>query len=142
MTIQQQIDDYIQSQPEAKQKDMLELHRLILKLYPKSQLWFHDGKDDKGKVVSNPNIGYGIMTIRYANGSTKEWFKLSISGNTTGISIYMLGLKDKTYLAQHFGKTIGKAGVTGYCIKFKALKDLDIKVLEEAIKYGFESSIE
>lgn len=141
MNIQQQIDAYIRSQPEPKQKDLLALHELILSLYPKSQLWFHDGKDDKGKVVSNPNIGYGNMMIRYANGSTKEWFKLSISGNTTGISIYMLGLKDKTYLNQNFSKTIGKASITGYCIKFKALKDLDLNVLKEAIRYGFEDSL-
>ncbi len=31
---------------------------------------------------------------------------------------------------------IGKASVTGYCIKFKTLKDLNLDILEEAIRYG------
>jgi hypothetical protein len=46
-----------------------------------------------------------------------------MSANTTGISIYILGIEDKTYLAQTYGKTLGKASVSGYCIKFKDLKN-------------------
>ena len=63
-----------------------------------------------------------------------------MSANTTGISVYILGIKDKTYLAQTYGNKIGKAGVTGYCIKFKTLKDINIDVLEAAIRYGIEST--
>ena len=37
---------------------MQELHRIILEIMPAGKLWFLDGKDDKGKTVSNPNIGY------------------------------------------------------------------------------------
>jgi len=46
-----------------------------------------------------------------------------------------MGLKDKTFLLKTYGKKIGKATVTGYCIKFKALKDIKLDVLKEAIKY-------
>jgi hypothetical protein len=53
-----------------------------------------------------------------------------------------MGLKDKTYLAQTFGEKLGKASVTGYCIKFKTLKDINIDVLEAAIRYGFEATSE
>jgi hypothetical protein len=53
-----------------------------------------------------------------------------------------MGIEDKTYLAQTFGKEIGKASVTGYCIKLKTLKDINIAVLEAAIKYGVEASNE
>jgi len=31
--------------------------------------------------------------------------------------------------------------VTGYCIKFKTLKDINIDILEEAIRYGFEAQL-
>jgi hypothetical protein len=48
-----------------------------------------------------------------------------------------MGVSDKQYLAKTFGKKLGKASVTGYCIKFKALKDINIDVLAEAVKYGF-----
>jgi hypothetical protein len=103
---------------------------------PKARLWFLDGKDEKGKVVSNPNIGYGVRTIQYADGKSKEFYQIGISGNTTGISVYILGIEDKKYLAETYGKQLGKASVTGYCIKFKALKDIDIGVLHAAIKDG------
>lgn len=88
-------------------------------------------------MVYNPTIGYGTQNLHYANGTTKEFFQIGISPNKTGISIYFIGLKDKKYLAENFGKTIGKASITGYCIKFKTLNDLNKTVLEEALKFGF-----
>ena len=139
MNIQEQIKAYIASQPGSKRSDMQELHRSILKVMPACKLWFLDGKDDKGKIVSNPNIGYGSYNIKYADGTSKVFYQIGLSANTTGISVYILGLKDKTYLAETYGKELGKASVTGYCIKFKALKDINIDVLEAAIRYGFEA---
>ena len=64
MNVQEQINKYITSQPEPKRSDMHELHRIILEVMPACKLWFLDGKDDKGKTVSNPNIGYGFHTIK------------------------------------------------------------------------------
>jgi hypothetical protein len=135
MNIQKQIEKYIAGQPEPKRRDMEELHTLMLKLLPEGKLCFLDGKNEK-KVVSNPNIGYGIHTMKYANGATREFYQIGISANTTGISVYILGIEDKTYLARTYGKTLGKASVTGYCIKFKSLKDINIGVLEAAIRHG------
>ena len=60
-----------------------------------------------------------------------------MSGNKTGISVYILGLKDKKHLAKTYGKKLGKASVTGYCIRFKTVKDININTLEAAIRYGF-----
>lgn len=140
MNVQEQIKEYINSQPEPKRNEMQELHGRILQILPGCKLWFFDGKNSESQTVTNPNIGYGSHTMKYANGKTAEWFKVSISANKTGISVYMLGIKDKTYLAQTFGKKLGKASVTGYCIKFKTLKDIDINVLEDAIRYGFENN--
>ena len=138
MDVQENIKNYIANQPEPKQSDMQSLHQRILQLLPDSKLWFEDGKDSQGKTVSNPNIGYGSYTIKYADGKTREFFQIGISANTSGISVYIIGLKDKTYLPQTFGKEIGKASVTGYCIKFKALKDINMDVLEAAIRSGVE----
>jgi hypothetical protein len=135
MNVEGQISAYITSQPETKRDDMLELHNIILQLMPGCKLWFLDGKDDQNKTVSNPNIGYGMQTIKYSDGKTREFYQIGLSANKTGISVYILGLKDKTYLARTYGKKIGKASVTGYCIKFKAVKDINIDILKEAIKY-------
>lgn len=137
-TVQKQIEKYIASQPEAKRVDMQDLHSLMLHVQPKSKLWFFDGKNSENKVVANPTAGYGSIILKYADGSTKEYFQIGLSANTAGISIHILGIKDKTYLAKMFGKKLGKASVTGYCIKFKSLKDLNVDALEKVIEYGFE----
>jgi hypothetical protein len=136
MSIKEEIKKYIASQPEAKRKDMETLHKLTLKALPKCKLWFSDGKNEKGKVVSNPNIGYDSYTISYADGSSREFYRVGLSANTGGISVYILGIKDKTFLAKNYGKKIGKASVTGYCIKFKSLAEINTAVLTEAIQYG------
>jgi hypothetical protein len=136
MNVQEQIKQYIASQPEPKRAEMQKLHQHILQALPKCKLWFLDGKDDKGKTVSNPNIGYGSYTIIYADGTTREFYQIGLSANTTGISVYILGIKDKTYLAQTYGKKLGKASVTGYCIKFKTIKDINIEILQAAIRDG------
>ena len=142
MNIQGQIKKYIASQPEPKRSDMQTLHRLILQILPACKLWFLDGKNSENKTVSNPNIGYGFHTIKYADGKTRDFFQIGLSGNTTGISVYIMGIKDKTYLAKTFGKKLGKASVTGYCIRFKALKDINIDTLEAAIRHGLAAQNE
>jgi hypothetical protein len=138
MNVQEQIDTYFSSIDEPKRKEIILLHQQILAFMPDCTLWFLDGKDEKGKVVSNPNIGYGNQTIKYANGTTKPFYKVGISANTKGISVYILGLDDKDYLQQTFGKELGKANVTGYCIKFKSLSEIKVDVLMRAIRGGIE----
>ena len=138
MNVKEQIKQYITSQPEPKRNDMQELHKHILQVMPACKLWFLDGKDDKGKTVSNPNIGYGSYTINYADGTTRKFYQIGLSANTTGISVYILGIKDKKYLAQTYGKKLGKASVSGYCIRFKTIKDIKIDILQAAIRDGVE----
>ena len=138
MNIQENILQYIASQSGQKSADMQALHKQILALLPNCKLWFEDGKNEDGKVISNPNIGYGSYTIHYANGSTREFFQVGLSANTTGISVYLMGIPDKNYLIQNFKETIGKASVTGYCIKFKKCADINLDVLSEAITAAVE----
>lgn len=133
MSIQKQIDNYIAEQSEQKSSDMNTIHNLVMKVRPDSKLWFLDGKNEEGKVVSNPNIGYGSYNINYADGSTREFYQVGLSANTKGISVYIMGIEDKNYLPKTYSDRIGKAKVTGYCISFKSLKDIDVAVLEEAI---------
>ena len=142
MTTQAQIKEYISSQPEQKQNEMQTLHGIIQKLNPKCKLWFLDGKDDNGKVVSNPIIGYGSYHIKYANGTTREFYQIGLSANSTGISVYIMGLDDKTYLNKTYAEKLGKASVTGYCIKFKTLKDINMDTLKAAIRFCFDASKE
>ena len=140
MSVNKQIDRYIGDQPPAKSEEMRELHRRILDISPDTKLWFLDGRNDDGKVVSNPNIGYGSETLHYASGDTRAFYKIGISANTSGISVYVMGLKDKHYLSKTYGSRLGKAKITGYCIKFKSVKDVDLGVLEEFVADAMDAT--
>jgi hypothetical protein len=50
MIVQEQIQKYINSQPEPKRSDMQELHRIILQVMPACKLWFMDGKNYDSKL--------------------------------------------------------------------------------------------
>lgn len=140
MNVHSQIEAYLSAQPEPKRRDLRELHGVILGMMPNCKLWFLDGRDESGRTVSNPSVGYGVQTIKYADGSTREFYQIGISANTAGISIYIMGIKDKKYLAETYGKTIGQASVSGYCIKFKTLGNIDIDTLMRAMQYGIEQT--
>jgi hypothetical protein len=141
MNVQEQIELYISDQNEPKRSDMQELHRIILAAKPGCKLWFLDGKNSENKVVSNPNIGYGLQTIKYSDGKTKEFYQVGLSANTTGISVYILGFDDKLYLGETYGRKLGKASVTGYCIKFKTLKHINLETLEAAVIDGLSRNV-
>lgn len=136
MTTQDRISRYLEGLPKPRQADMERLHGVILGMNPGCRLWFLDGKDESGKVVANPGIGYGSFRKRYANGTTREMFQVGISANSAGLSVYIMGMDDNKYLRAKYGDAIGKAKVTGYCIKFKALGDVDLDVLQQAVRDG------
>ena len=140
MDIQKEISDYIASQPEAKRNDMQALHQMTVTLNPDCKLWFLDGKNSENKVVSHPNIGYGLLNLQSAGGKTKPFYQIGMSANTSGISVYIMGLSDKLFLSKTYGQSLGKASISGYCIKFKALKDIQVDVLLAAIKHGFATT--
>ena len=133
MDVQEQIDSYISDQSPPKQEELRTLHRVIRKEAPACRLWFLDGRNEQGKVVSNPNIGYGVQARRYADGETREFYQIGLSANTAGISIYFMGLSDKHHLSRTYGQALGKAKITGYCVKFRNLKDVDLGVIEQMV---------
>jgi hypothetical protein len=133
MDVEAQIQNYIAGQAQPKRDDLQSLHRMALGVSPNCRLWFLDGRNDKGKIVSNPNIGYGAQAKRYANGDVKEFYQVGLSANTAGISIYIMGLSDKNHLSQAYGRTLGKAKITGYCVTFRSLRDVNLAVIERMV---------
>ena len=85
MNVREQIDSYIADQSAAKSEELRDLHRRILEISPDAKLWFLDGRNDEGKVVSNPNIGYGSVTLDYASGESRAFYKLGLSANTVAV---------------------------------------------------------
>ncbi len=138
--VHEQIADYIAAQPVRKRSEMLALHGIIVGLMSNGRLWFLDGKDESGRTISNPNIGYGAQTMKYADGTTREFYQIGLCATSTGISVYIMGLEDKQYLAETYGAEIGKAKVTGYCIAFRTLSNIRVDVLAAAMRDGVERS--
>lgn len=136
MEIERQILQFIALLEDTKQQDFRSLHELMRSILPNGKLWMEDGKNEEGKVVTNPTIGYGQQTMLLAKGKSRGMFQIGISSNTSGISIYLIGIRNKLDLAEQFGQKLGKAKVSGYCIKFKQLADLDLPVLEEVLRLG------
>ena len=138
MEIERQILQFIALLEDSKQQDFLSLHKLMRSILPDGKLWMEDGKNEEGKVVTNPTIGYGQQTMLLAKGKSREMFQIGISSNTSGISIYLIGIRNKLDLADQFGHKLGKAKVSSYCIKFKQLVDLDFTVLEGVLRLGIK----
>jgi hypothetical protein len=138
MEIKSQIKELIKSQPEPKQSEMQELHNLILQLMPKCKQWYFDGKNEDGKQVAHPTIGYGNYTITYKDGSSREFFRIGLLANPTGLAVHIMGLDDKKFLTNTYGKTIGKAKVGSYGIAFKSINAINLEILKEAIRYRAE----
>jgi hypothetical protein len=137
MSTEAQIEAYIAEQPAPKRDEMRALHNLILTIAPECRLWFLDGRNEAGKIVANPNIGYGQQVLDQAGGKSREFYRIGLSANTSGLSVYIIGIPDKTYLPRTYGAALGKASVTGYCIKFRRLEEIDLDVLADAIRFGF-----
>jgi Domain of unknown function (DU1801) len=134
LNVQAQIDRYIAAQDPPKRHDIEAIDRIILAASPNCKLWFLDGRDSDNKIVTNENIGYGTQTLKYANGGTREFYRIGLSSNATGISLYLMGIEDRKYLPKTYGKKIGKAKVTGYCVRFRRLTDVNLDILEEMIQ--------
>lgn len=140
MTVQDCIEWYLSSLDASKQSDLRQLHLFVLQEFPGIRLWFLDGKDATGKIVSNPNVGYGETKLRYKDGSFREFYRVGFSATTKGLSVYFMGQSDKARLSREFGERIGKASISGYCIQFKSLEQLNLIVLKEAIRFGINHS--
>lgn len=134
MEIKAQTKEYIKNQPEPKQHEMQELHNLILLLIPECKQWCFDGTNDDGKQIAHPTIGYGNYNITYKDGSTRAFFRVGLLATPTGLAIPIMGLDDKKFLIDTYGKTIGKAKVGSYGITFKSIKDLNLEILKEPIQ--------
>lgn len=138
-TVQRSINAHFEKLESSKSDELQQLHSLILSINPACKLWFDNGINEVGKVVTNPTIGYGSLVLKYANGTSRDFFQIGICATTSGISIYLIGMQDKNAIKDLFGTALGKATITGYCVKYKRLSDLHIETLNKLIAFGFST---
>lgn len=134
MFTEEKITQHLTTLAPEKSEALSRLYQLIHLETSSSDLQFFDGKNEEGKVVTNPTIGFGKSRIHYANGRFQDTFRIGICATSTGLSIYILGLEDKKFLQDFLGDRLGKAKITGYAISFKKMSEIDESVLRELIR--------
>ncbi len=141
MKIEEQIDHHLNALPKEKGDELRLLFDIIRNEIPKAQLHFFDGKNAEGKVVANPTIGFGNCRLHYADGRHQDTFRLGISANSTGLSIHILGLKDKIFLTEFLGTRLGKVKITGYAIRCRRMSEIEEGVLRELVREVIKGNI-
>ncbi len=120
--------------PSPKKEELCALYEIISEEMKSEPISFFDGKNENGKTIANPTIGFGETMLQYANGKKREIFRIGICATASGLSIHILGITDKTFLKNFLGDRLGKVKITGYCIQFKKMKDIDREVLKSLLR--------
>ena len=84
--------------------------------------------------------GDGSYQHHFAKGKTAPMFQIGLTAKTNGISIHIMGIRQKLDLPNLIFPQIGKANVSSYCIQFKRVQDINLDVLKTAIVKGVEVS--
>ena len=80
--------------PDTKQHELHEFIRMVAQVASEEKATFFDGKDNEGKVVTNTTLGFGSYLHHFSDGRVEPMYRIGISPNATGFSIYVLGLKN------------------------------------------------
>jgi hypothetical protein len=125
MSTAEKISHHLATLSLEKSAELSRLYQLIHGEIKSKDNHFFDGKNEQGKVIANPTIGFGQCRLTYSDGSFQDTFRLGISANSAGLSIHILGLKDKKFLVDFLGTRLGKAKITGYAIRFGKMRHID-----------------
>ena len=113
--------------------EIQQIHSLILSLMPNGKLHFESGVSDNGKIIHNPTLCYGELDLPLSGGKTRKTFQIGLTSNATGLSIHVMGLRNKCSLKELMGHNIGKASITGYCLRMKTINDISLEALSEGL---------
>lgn len=116
-------EEYIAMIAEPRRQEIETLHALITKTVPKLEPHILSGM-----------IGYGTYHYRYASGREGDWSLIALASQKNYISVYVCCEVEGKYLAGEYKDKLPKASIGKSCIRFKALKDIDLSVLTEIIK--------
>ena len=79
-------------------------------------------------------LGYGRYHYRYASGREGDFCVVGLANQKNYMSLYVCVTKDGKYLAERYGKRLGKANCGKSCIRFKKLDDLDLDAVTALLK--------
>ncbi len=115
-------EEYIAQVEEPKRSELQLLHDLIREKLPNFE-----------PVMISNFMGYGQFHYK---GKTceGEWFRVGLSANKTGISIYICAGDENGYFPEQAKDRLGKASVGRSCIRFKKLADINLDTVKELLE--------
>ncbi len=114
--------EYLASVPLERRADIKALHALIRKTAPSLKPFMIAGM-----------LGYGPYHYRYASGREGDWCWIGLASQKRYIALYICVVEEGRYLAEGFKTQFPKASIGKSCIRFKKLKDLDVKALKDLV---------
>jgi len=113
---------------EGKRKDAFEILEMMKEI-----------TGDAPKMWGPSIIGFGDLRYKYASGREGDWMRVGFSPRKAKISLYISGCdismhKDRL---EKFGKHKTGKG----CLYINKLADIDIKILKEMIKDGYDNPL-
>ena len=114
---------YLASLPGDRRDALTAIHRAIVKAVPAMKPFIFVGM-----------IGYGKFHYKYPSGREGDWAVVALASQKHYISLYICAAEPNGYLAEMNKDRLGKVSVGRSCIRFKQLKDLNLKVAIALVK--------
>lgn len=74
-------------------------------------------------------IGYGTYTYRRSDKREVEWFVIGLALQKSYISVYISAVEGREYVAEKYGREVGKVKVGKSSISFTSLDHIDLDKL-------------
>ena len=119
-------EEYIAGIKDTNRRAEVEsIHRLIRKTVPKLDPHIRAGM-----------IGYGSFHYKYASGREGDWCAVALASQKNYISVYICATSDGKYVAEKYARELGKVSVGKSCIRFKSVADVNLGVMQKALRDG------
>ena len=128
-------DDFLAALDETCRADMVELDERIAAAMPGAKRTLWEGKFWGG--TEQHIIGYGDYTYTRSRGKVVEYFINGLALQKNYISVYMHAVEDRKYLAETYGKDVGKVKTGKSNISFRSLDDIDIDKLMALVERSY-----
>lgn len=96
----------------------------------------HDISGEEPILYGFGTIGYGVYKYEYSSGRKGEAHTLGFYPRKGKITVYLM---DGTARYSDLLEKLGKHSITGYCVYFKRLDDIDLDVLRKIIQSSYDN---
>lgn len=121
------IGGFLESLPQDARQDMMALDAAISETMAGLPKTLFEGKFWGGS--DQEIIGYGTYTYRRSDKRQVEWFVVGLALQKSYISVYISAVEGREYVAEKYGREVGKVKVGKSSISFTSLDHIDLDTL-------------